>query len=124
MARASIKTLQFLSFCYQDAVNLTWYCRTRWYHYQCHQHSGAAAVNTRLLHGWTFIPVITWARYHYQCHQHSGITANITSETFINYLSTKVASNEKGLNYKVVDLVEIYNFYIKFISIQVHMNYL
>jgi hypothetical protein len=29
-------------------------------------------------------------------------------------------SNEKSLNYKVVDLDEIYNFYIKFISICVH----
>jgi hypothetical protein len=29
-------------------------------------------------------------------------------------------SNEKSLNYKVVDLDESYNLYIKFIFIQVH----
>jgi hypothetical protein len=29
-------------------------------------------------------------------------------------------SNEKSLNYKVVDLDETYNFHVKFISIQVH----
>jgi hypothetical protein len=28
--------------------------------------------------------------------------------------------NEKSLNYKVIDLVESYNFHINFISIQVH----
>ena len=32
--------------------------------------------------------------------------------------------NEKNLNYKVVDLVEIYNFRINFISIRIHMNLL
>jgi hypothetical protein len=31
----------------------------------------------------------------------------------------KMTSNGKTLNYKVVDLVEIYNFHIKFTSIQV-----
>jgi hypothetical protein len=31
-----------------------------------------------------------------------------------------MTSNEKSLNYKVVDLVESYNFHIKFISIRVH----
>jgi hypothetical protein len=29
-------------------------------------------------------------------------------------------SNEKHLNYKVVDLAELYNFHIKFIFIRVH----
>ena len=33
-----------------------------------------------------------------------------------------MASNEIILNYKVVDLIEFYNFYIKFISIRVHIN--
>jgi hypothetical protein len=28
--------------------------------------------------------------------------------------------NEKSLNYKVIDLVESYNFHINFISIQIH----
>jgi hypothetical protein len=31
----------------------------------------------------------------------------------------KMTSNEKTLNYKVVDLVESYNFHIKFTSIRV-----
>jgi hypothetical protein len=31
-----------------------------------------------------------------------------------------MTSNEKTLNYKIVDLVEIYNFHIKFTSIRVH----
>jgi hypothetical protein len=35
-------------------------------------------------------------------------------------LSPKMTSNEKGLNYKVVDLVESYNFHINFILIRVH----
>jgi hypothetical protein len=35
----------------------------------------------------------------------------------INFLIPKMTSNEKTLNYKVVDLVEIYKFCIKFISI-------
>ena len=30
--------------------------------------------------------------------------------------------NEKSLNYKAVDLVEVYNFRINFISIRIHMN--
>jgi hypothetical protein len=29
-------------------------------------------------------------------------------------------SNEKSLNYKVMDLIESYKFHIKFISIRVH----
>uniref|UniRef100_A0A0A9B279 Uncharacterized protein n=1 Tax=Arundo donax TaxID=35708 RepID=A0A0A9B279_ARUDO len=33
-------------------------------------------------------------------------------------------SNEKILNYKVVDLVKGYNFYIKFILIQCHVKML
>jgi hypothetical protein len=37
----------------------------------------------------------------------------------IDYLTMKMTSNGKILNYKVVDLVESYNFHIKFISIQV-----
>ena len=32
--------------------------------------------------------------------------------------------NEKSLNYKVVDLVEVYNFRINFITIRIHMNLL
>jgi hypothetical protein len=32
----------------------------------------------------------------------------------------KLTSNGKILNYKIVDLVESYNFHIKFISIRVH----
>jgi hypothetical protein len=32
----------------------------------------------------------------------------------------KMTSNRKTLNYKVVNLVESYNFYIKFTSIRVH----
>jgi hypothetical protein len=31
-----------------------------------------------------------------------------------------MTSNGKTLNYKIVDLVESYNFYIKFTSIRVH----
>jgi hypothetical protein len=34
----------------------------------------------------------------------------------------KMISNEKTLNYKVVYLVESYNFYIKFTSIRVKKN--
>jgi hypothetical protein len=37
----------------------------------------------------------------------------------IDYLSLKMILSEKGLNYKVVDLNEIYSFHIKFISIPV-----
>jgi hypothetical protein len=32
----------------------------------------------------------------------------------------KMTSNEKTLNYKIVDLVESYNFHIKYNSTQVH----
>ena len=32
--------------------------------------------------------------------------------------------NEKSLNYKAVDLVEVYNFRINFITIRIHMNLL
>jgi hypothetical protein len=39
---------------------------------------------------------------------------------YINYLSLKMSLNEKGLNYKVIDLIESYKFHIKFISIRVH----
>jgi hypothetical protein len=35
----------------------------------------------------------------------------------------KITSNGKILNYEVVDLVESYNFHIKFASIQVQKNY-
>jgi transposase len=31
-----------------------------------------------------------------------------------------MTSNEKTLNYKIIDLVESYNFHIKFTSIRVH----
>jgi hypothetical protein len=41
-------------------------------------------------------------------------------DRMFDYLSLKMTSNEKILNYKIVDLVETYNFHIKFISIQVH----
>jgi hypothetical protein len=37
----------------------------------------------------------------------------------IDYLSLKMILSEKGLNYKVVDLNEIYSFHIKLISIPV-----
>jgi hypothetical protein len=33
-----------------------------------------------------------------------------------------MALNEKYLNYKVVDLVEFYDFYINFTSIRVYIN--
>jgi hypothetical protein len=36
------------------------------------------------------------------------------------FLGHKMTSNEKSLNYKVIDLVESYNFYINFIFIRVH----
>ena len=39
-----------------------------------------------------------------------------------NDLSILVILNEKTKNYKVVDLIEGYNFYIKFIFIQVFMK--
>jgi hypothetical protein len=38
----------------------------------------------------------------------------------VDYLSLKMTSNEKSLNIKIVDLVEGYNFDIKFISIWVY----
>ena len=31
-------------------------------------------------------------------------------------------SNKNFINYKVLDLVELYNFYINFIFIQLHLN--
>ena len=54
--------------------------------------------------------------------QYSDQNFNFRSEICVDYLSTKIAPNEKLMNYKVVDLVEVYNFYIKFISIQIHIN--
>jgi hypothetical protein len=47
----------------------------------------------------------------------SGMTSNLNS---IDYLSMNMTSNGKTLNYKIVDLVESYNFHIKFTSIRVH----
>jgi hypothetical protein len=41
---------------------------------------------------------------------------------FVDYLTTKMISNEKCLNYIVVGLIEIYSFGIKFISIRVHIE--
>jgi hypothetical protein len=38
---------------------------------------------------------------------------------YIDYLTMKMTSNGKTLSYKVVDLVESYNFHLKFISIRV-----
>jgi hypothetical protein len=38
----------------------------------------------------------------------------------IDYLSVKMTSNDKNVNNKVVDLDEIYNSHIKFISISVY----
>jgi hypothetical protein len=38
---------------------------------------------------------------------------------YIDYLTMKMTSNGKILNYKVVDLVESYNFHIRFTSIRV-----
>jgi hypothetical protein len=40
----------------------------------------------------------------------------LRSEQYINYLSPKMTSNGKNLNYKVVNLVESYKYRIKFIS--------
>jgi hypothetical protein len=37
---------------------------------------------------------------------------------YIDYLSTNMILNENYFNYKAVDLVEFYNFCIKFFSIQ------
>ena len=54
--------------------------------------------------------------------QCSDQNLNFRSEICIDYLSIKMAPNEKKLNYTVVDLVKIYNFYIKFISIRFHIN--
>ena len=54
--------------------------------------------------------------------QYSDQNLNFGSENCVNFFSTKVAPNEKSLNYKVVDLVEIYNYYVKFISFQIHIN--
>jgi hypothetical protein len=42
------------------------------------------------------------------------------SKQYMNCLSLEMTSNEKRLNYKVVDLVESYKFRTKFISIRVH----
>jgi hypothetical protein len=39
---------------------------------------------------------------------------------YIDYLSHKMTSNKKKLNYKVTDLVESYNFHIKCVFIWVH----
>ena len=54
--------------------------------------------------------------------QYSDQKLNFRSKICVDYLSTKMAPNKKKLNYKIVDLVEIYNFHIKFISIRVHLN--
>jgi hypothetical protein len=48
-------------------------------------------------------------------HLHSQIIDTLS----IDYLTMKVTSNGKTLNYKSVDLVESYNFHIKFTSIRV-----
>jgi hypothetical protein len=39
------------------------------------------------------------------------------SEDCVDYLSTKMISNENCLNYGVIDLVEIYKFYTYLITI-------
>ena len=52
----------------------------------------------------------------------SDLKFNFGSEACDNYLSTKMVSNKKYLNYKVIDLVEIYNLCIKFIFIRVQIN--
>jgi hypothetical protein len=44
----------------------------------------------------------------------------LRSGQYILFLSTKMISNEKSLNYKVVDLVKSYKFRINFVSIRVH----
>jgi type IV secretory pathway VirB6-like protein len=38
------------------------------------------------------------------------------------YLDIETISNKKYLNYKVIDLVEYYNFNLKFIFIEHHMR--
>jgi hypothetical protein len=43
----------------------------------------------------------------------------LRSGPYINFLSPKMTSNEKKLNYIVVDIVESYNFCINFICIRV-----
>jgi hypothetical protein len=48
--------------------------------------------------------------------------SNFKSEHIVDYLSTKLISNEKNLNYKVVDLDKSYNCRTNFISIQIHMR--
>jgi hypothetical protein len=44
----------------------------------------------------------------------------LRSRQYINFLNPKITSNEKHLNYKVVDLIESYKLRLKFISIRVH----
>jgi hypothetical protein len=41
---------------------------------------------------------------------------------YINFLSILMSLNEKTQNYKVVDLIESYNFDINFIFIRHHMK--
>ena len=71
------------------------------------------------LHTSSYKLIMIFWRCDVQC---SDQNLNFRSEIFVDYLSTKMASNEKSLNYKVVDLIDIYNFHIKFISIRVHIN--
>jgi hypothetical protein len=52
--------------------------------------------------------------------KHQAGYRKLRSGHYINYLSPKIISNEKSLNYKVVDLVGSYKFRIKFISILIH----
>ena len=47
---------------------------------------------------------------------------NMLSKALINNLTILVTSNKKTQNYKVVDLIESYNFHIKIISIRVRMK--
>jgi hypothetical protein len=46
----------------------------------------------------------------------------LRSGYYLDYLTMKLISNGKTLNYKIVDLVESYNFHIKFISIRVQQK--
>jgi hypothetical protein len=59
------------------------------------------------------------ARVVFQLKHHAGY-GKLRSGQYVNYLSPKITSNEKRLNYKVVDLVESYKFRIKYISILIY----
>ena len=41
-----------------------------------------------------------------------------TREIIIIFLTTKMTLNEKGINYKVLDIIKLYNFDVKFVFIR------